>query len=33
VTAGLRWEAGEPEEDWAEPNLDFFLVFPDRSII
>ena len=33
ATAGLRWEAGEPEHDWLEPQLDFYFVFGDNSLI
>jgi hypothetical protein len=33
ATAGLRWEAGEPEEDWLEPQLDYHLVFADKQIV
>jgi hypothetical protein len=33
ATAGLRWEAGEPEEDWDSPTIDHYLVFGDKRII
>ncbi len=33
ATSGEGWSEGMPVEDWGSPNLDPFLVFPDRSII
>ncbi len=33
ATAGEAWSEGEPIEDWANPVIDYHLVFSDRSII
>jgi hypothetical protein len=34
ASAGLRWEAGEPEEDWDDDvRLDHFLVFGDERVV
>jgi hypothetical protein len=33
ATATERWEGGYPAEDWDDPQLDFFLVFPDERIV
>lgn len=33
ATAGEAWSEGMPDEDWANPVIDYHLVFSDRSII